>query len=88
MRLPHFSVSNADRSARCPLDHEDTRDWLFWYLAVMSVLAFEIGPSGCGNTSAPGGSVNGEGGNGGTSTDAGASGNGGTTGGGNTTPRV
>ena len=52
-----------------------------WYVAVLSLLAFEVVPSGCNDSSAPSG-VNGrgQGGNGGSVSDAGAAGNAGTNG--------
>ncbi len=50
----------------------------FWYVAVLSMLAFEVIPSGCNDASAPaGGNGRGQGGEGGSFSDAGSAGNGG-----------
>ena len=46
----------------------------FWHLAVLSVLAFEVVPSGCGNSTAPGTNGSGQGGGGGNVGDAGGAG--------------
>ncbi len=54
----------------------------FWYATVISLLAFELIPSGCNDSNAPaGGAGNGQGGNGGSITDAGSAGNAGSNGG-------